>query len=96
MKVVIYTLNSDGSIPTYIADGGHFPRTVEADWPQDEALVGVVGDNAPGIGLSERELIDYLSEFIDSIPSPPPFTAAKQGLSDYVAYWWTTRVANTL
>ncbi len=60
MKLVIYTLNSDGCIPDYIVDGGYFPVTNNKPSPQNLDLVGVATDNALQIGFaSELELLTY-------------------------------------
>lgn len=61
MKVVVYTLNEDGTVPEYVIDGGYFPHSNENFSPQDWDLVGVAQDNAPGTVFSNQQsLKDYL------------------------------------
>lgn len=60
MKLIIYTLNSDGTIPNYVIDGGHLPWSNNQPSPQDLDLVGVATDEAPQTGFaSEADLLAY-------------------------------------
>jgi len=72
MKIVVYTLNADGTIPEYILDGGYFDVANGGSWPQHMDLVGVATDDAPQTGFANKtELLEYLQEknltFKDSI-----------------------------
>lgn len=60
-KVVIYTLNADGSVPDFVINGGHFAAANGNAAPQDLNLVGEVADDAPGDALSVQSLADYLT-----------------------------------
>lgn len=71
MKLVIYTLNPDGTIPEYIIDGGHLPWSNNHPSPQDLDLVGVATDEAPQTGfVSEEDLLTYAQdkEFVFTDP----------------------------
>lgn len=46
MKLGIYTLNSDGTIPDFVIDGGYFPHVNQAAAPQDWKLIGWVANDA--------------------------------------------------
>jgi hypothetical protein len=60
MKLVIYTLNADGTIPEYVMDGGYLPWYNNQLSPQDLDLVGVATDDAPEIGfVTEADLLAY-------------------------------------
>jgi hypothetical protein len=60
MKLVIYTLNADGTIPEYVIDGGYLPWSNNQLSPQDLDLVGVAIDEAPQVGFAtEAELLAY-------------------------------------
>jgi len=62
MKIVEYTLNSDGTIPSFIIDGGYFSVGNGQPAPQDLTLVGVANDDAPGrMFNSESELAEHLA-----------------------------------
>lgn len=72
MKLVKYTLNSDGTIPSYVVDGGYLAVTNANPSPQDYDLVGVASDDAPHEGFAnEAALISYAEannmEFKDPI-----------------------------
>ena len=50
MKMIKYTLNSDGTIPDYVADGGYLAKSNGSASPQDYDLIGVATDAAPQTG----------------------------------------------
>lgn len=63
MKIVEYTLGADGTIPTFILDGGYFPHPNINPSPQDQTLIGVANDDAPGrVFANASELSDYLAD----------------------------------
>ena len=46
--IVEYTLEANGTVPTYIADGGYFLKSNENNSPQDWDMVGhTVNDDVP-------------------------------------------------
>ena len=60
MKLVIYTLNSDGTVPTEILNGGYLAVPNDKPWPQNYDLVGVTNDSNPKTGFtSEEDLLEY-------------------------------------
>jgi hypothetical protein len=63
MKLVIYNLNTDGTIPNYITDGGYLASNNNNLSPQDLDLVGVATDDASQTGFaSEAALLAYAQE----------------------------------
>ena len=71
MKMIKYTLNSDGTIPDYVADGGYLPKFNGSASPQDYDLIGVATDAAPQTGYAnEAALLQYAqdSEFVFTDP----------------------------
>jgi len=63
MKAIIYTLETNGTIPEYIIDGGYFPVQNNKTSPQDLDLVGIAQDDAPQEAFaSEAELLNYVKE----------------------------------
>jgi len=63
MKLVIYNLNADGTIPEYITDGGYLATSNSNPSPQDLDLVGVAIDAAPQSGFAnEVALLAYAQE----------------------------------
>ena len=62
MKIILYTLNVNGTIPDYVSDGGYFPTASELSWPQDLALLGIADDAAVQDAIpSEIALHDYVA-----------------------------------
>jgi hypothetical protein len=71
MKLVIYTLNPDGTIPEYVIDGGHLPWFNNQPSPQDLDLVGLATDEAPQTSFAtEADLLAYAEskEFVFTNP----------------------------
>jgi hypothetical protein len=88
MKLVVYTLTAEGTIPDYIKDGGYFDVPNDGSWPQNIDLVGVATDDAPQDGFSNMEsLFMYAQEknlvFTDSV------TEEVIPLSDVVNNIWS-------
>jgi hypothetical protein len=88
MKIVTYTLKTDGTIPDYIVDGGYFASPNSNDSPQDFDIVGVAYDDAPGrVFASEVELLSYVQDknfsFIDL------FTKESIPLETVVFQFWS-------
>ena len=72
MKMIKYTLNSDGTIPDYVADGGYLAKSNGSASPQDYDLIGVATDAAPQTGYAnEAALLQYAedSEFVFTNPT---------------------------
>ena len=72
MKLIKYTLNSNGTIPEYVTDGGYLAVANDDASPRDWDLVGVANDDAPQTGFAnEAALLAYCQsknfEFKDSI-----------------------------
>jgi hypothetical protein len=63
MKLIKYTLNTDGTVPEYITDGGYFAVANGGPSPKDWDLVGVANDDAPQTGFTnEAALLAYAQE----------------------------------
>jgi len=63
MKIVMYTLNVDGTIPEYIIDGGYLPSNNDKESPQDLNLIGLATDDAPNIGFANKEeVLEYVNQ----------------------------------
>ena len=74
-KIVKYKLESNGTIPTWIDDGGYYPTT-------DEVMIGATVDNSDETGLGELEteadvktyLDTYTSDWSEEDPNDPNAT----------------------
>jgi hypothetical protein len=57
MKLVIYNLNADGTIPNYITDGGYLASANNNPSPQDLDLVGIASDDAPQAAIADEDAL---------------------------------------
>jgi len=63
MKLIKYTLNTNGTIPEYITDGGYLSVRNSDASPRDWDLVGVANNDAPQTGfVNEVALLAYAQE----------------------------------
>ena len=88
MKMIKYTLNSDGTIPDYVVDGGYLAKSNGNASPQDHDLIGVATDTAPQAGYAnEAALLQYAEDnefvFIN------PITEEVTPLEDVVSFIWS-------
>ena len=61
MKLIIYTLLSDGTVPEYVLDGGYLACSNNKTAPQDLDLIGVATDQAEETNFAnESELLAYV------------------------------------
>jgi hypothetical protein len=72
MKLIKYTLNSNGTIPEYVTDGGYLSVANGGASPRDLDLIGVANDDASQTGFAnEAALSAYCQSknfvFIDPI-----------------------------
>ena len=68
-KIVKYTLTNQGTIPTWIEDGGYFPDP-------SEVMIGATVDGSDETGLgelaSEADVKTYLDTYTSSWTEPDP------------------------
>ena len=50
-KIIKYNLTAGGTIPTYIDDGGYYPKANSNASPQDWDMIGVTVDGSSEEGL---------------------------------------------
>lgn len=63
MKVIVYTLNPDGTVPEYVVDGGYLPVSNLNKSPQDLDLIGIALDSAEQPGFNDMQsLINYTKD----------------------------------
>lgn len=60
MKIIKYVLNEDGTIPSFIVDGGYFPVSNKGNSPQDFNFVGMTFDEIEADFANRDELISYV------------------------------------
>ena len=65
-KIIKYNLEANGTIPTYIDDGGYFPKANENASPQDWDLIGATNDGASETGVGELANKAAIKSYLDS------------------------------
>ena len=68
-KIVKYTLTNQGTIPTWIEDGGYYPNS-------EEVMIGATVDGSDEVGLgelaSEADVKTYLDTYTSSWTEDDP------------------------
>ena len=65
-KIIKYNLTEAGTIPTYIDDGGYYPKANENASPQDWDLIGATDNGSSETGLGELANKAAIKSYLDS------------------------------
>ena len=68
-KIIKYNLTASGTIPTYIADGGYYPKANSNSSPQDWDLIGATVDGSSETGLGELADKAAIKTYLDTYTS---------------------------
>ena len=68
-KIIKYNLEANGTIPTYIADGGYYPKANSNASPQDWDMIGATTNGSSEIGLGELADKAAIKTYLDSYTS---------------------------
>jgi hypothetical protein len=68
-KIIKYNLTSGGTIPTYIDDGGYYPKANGGSSPQDWDLIGATVDGSSETGLGELANAAAIKTYLDTYTS---------------------------
>ena len=68
-KIIKYNLTSGGEIPSYIADGGYYPKANGNASPQDYDMIGATVDGSSKTGLGELADKAAIKTYLDSYTS---------------------------
>ena len=68
-KIIKYRLEANGTIPTYVADGGYYPKANGGASPQDWDLIGATVDGSSETGLGELANEAAVKSYLDSYTS---------------------------
>ena len=68
-KIIKYNLEADGTIPSYIADGGYYPKANSNSSPQDWDLIGATVDGSSETGLGELANKAAIKTYLDTYTS---------------------------
>ncbi len=87
MKIIIYTLNPNGTIPDYVIDGGYLFWGNGGFSPQDYDLVGIATDEAEQTGFAnESALLAYANE--KGLESRNPITKEIDPIENVITFIW--------
>ena len=68
-KIIKYNLTSGGTIPTFIADGGYYPKANSNNSPQDWDMIGATVDGSSETGLGELANKAAIKTYLDNYTS---------------------------
>ena len=68
-KIIKYNLTATGTIPTYIADGGYYPKANGGSSPQDWDLIGATVDGSDETALGELANKAAIKSYLDTYTS---------------------------
>jgi hypothetical protein len=68
-KIIKYNLTVEGTIPTYIADGGYYPKSNSNSSPQDHDIIGATVDGSSETGLGELANQADIKSYLDTYTS---------------------------
>ena len=68
-KIIKYNLTSGGTIPTYIDDGGYYPKANSNASPQDWDLIGATVDGSDETALGELANAAAIKSYLDNYTS---------------------------
>ena len=65
-KIVKYNLTAGGTIPSYIDDGGYFPKANGGNSPQDWDMIGATVNGSSETGLGELANKAAVKSYLDT------------------------------
>ena len=68
-KIIKYNLTAGGTIPTYIDDGGYYPKSNSNASPQDWDLIGATVDGSDETGLGALANKAAIKSYLDTYTS---------------------------
>ena len=68
-KIIKYNLTAGGTIPTFIADGGYYPKANSNASPQDWDMIGATVDGSSETGLGELANKAAIKSYLDTYTS---------------------------
>ena len=65
-KIIKYNLTAQGTIPTYIDDGGYYPKANGGNSPQDWDMIGATVNGSSETALGELANKAAVKSYLDS------------------------------
>ena len=96
-KIIKYNLTAGGTIPTYVADGGYYPKANGGASPQDWDLIGATVDGSNETGLGELANEAAVKSYLDTYTSDWKEEDASGNKVDFnqtaaAAHIWTKKI----
>ena len=96
-KIIKYTLTSNGTIPTFIEDGGYYAKANNNASPQDSDMIGVTVDGSSEEGLGVFANQAAIKTYLDTLPeytAVHDITLAQDCLTstDAAAWVWAKKI----
>ena len=99
-KIIKYNLEANGTIPTYIKDGGYYPKSNDNASPQDCDLIGATKDGASETGIgefaNEAAVKTYLDSYTGDWTEDDPDNRGTQrafSQADAATYIWNKKIS---
>ena len=99
-KIIKYNLEANGTIPTYIDDGGYYPKANENASPQGWDLIGAGHDGGSETGIGElankAAVKSYLDSYTGDWTEPDPDNPGENRAFDQDAaatHIWTKKIS---
>ena len=100
-KIIKFTLEADGTIPTYMNSGGFYPKANSNASPQDWDMIGATKDGASETGLGELANKAAIESYLDSYtgdwtePDPDNTQGPERAFSqaDAATHIWTNKIS---
>ena len=97
-KIIKYNLTTAGTIPTYIADGGYYPKANGGASPQDWDMIGATVDGSSETGLGELANAAAIKSYLDTYTSDWKERDADDNEVDFnqtnaANYIWTKKIS---
>ena len=96
-KIIKYNLTTGGTVPTFIADGGYYPKANSNASPQDWDMIGATVDGSSETGLGELANAAAVKSYLDTYTSDWKETDADGNETDFnqtnaANYIWTKKI----
>ena len=96
-KIIKYNLTTGGTVPTFIADGGYYPKANSNASPQDWDMIGATVDGSSETGLGELANAAAIKSYLDTYTSDWKERDADDNEVDFnqtnaANYIWTKKI----
>ena len=100
-KIIKFTLEANGTIPTYMNSGGFYPKANGGNSPQDWDMIGATlnGSDETGLGELANEaavktyLDSYTGDWTEMDPDNPPSGTRAFNQAAAAADIWTKKIS---